>query len=314
MYSAKPEALVLICLLLTGACGCDPTHSQCSRDFSSSSVQEPTDFNPGLAGSIRGLVVWSGTTPDIPSLTTPPDPLAGPVLRKRQLRPNPNVPEIDPASHGINNAVVFLRGVDPRRSKPWDIPHVVIEQCQCQYRVIQNGKAGRVGIVRLGDEVEMISRDETFYALHAAGAAYFTLTFVDPGLPRRRALRDKGILELSSAAGYYWMRAYLHVDDHPYYALTSRQGEFQLTEVPEGNYGLGIWLPNWHVLRHERDPESAIIARLFFRPALQKFMQVRVRPNEVEEVIVSLSGTDFGPGSRKQSGMTKLSNPTADNH
>jgi len=301
MHSVKTEVLLLAFVALTGIWGCERSHSARTNDSFSPPFQGSTRFDPKRAGSIQGRVGWSGAIPDIPLLSTPPDPLAGLVLRKRQLRPNPNAPEIDLTTRGVKDAVVSLRGVDLRRSKSWDIPPVVVEQRDCEYQVIQGGEARPVGIVRLGDDVELVSRDPTFYALHATGAAYFSLTFMDPGSPRKRTLYEKGIVELSSAAGYYWMRAYLHVDDHPYYAVTSGQGEFKLTQIPEGSYEMAIWLPDWHVLRHERDPESAIIARLFFKPAIQKLLRVRVCPNKTEEVAILLSAADFGPESTKES-------------
>jgi hypothetical protein len=38
-----------------------------------------------------------------------------------------------------------------------------------------------------------------------------------------------------------WMRAYLGVLDHPYFAVTSNDGSFQLPNVPAGDYTLAAW-------------------------------------------------------------------------
>jgi hypothetical protein len=295
MPQIKEEALLAAGLVfLASISGCAESSGHAGAGSSAVTLTQGTLFNPSSTGSIQGRVVWQGAPPRIPLLTSPPDKLAGPVLRKRQVRSNPNAPDIDANSQGIRNAVAFLRDVDVRRSKPWDIPPLLIEQRDCQYHVLQAQADSRVGIARRGQEIELVSRDSTFYAAHATGAAYFSLTFIDPDRPRKRIVREKGVVELSSAAGYYWMRAYVLVDDHPYYVRTGGRGDFNLADVPEGNYELAGWLPNWHELRHERDPESSVVARLFFRPAAQKLMPIQIRAGKVTEVSITFASADFG--------------------
>ena len=38
-----------------------------------------------------------------------------------------------------------------------------------------------------------------------------------------------------------WMRAYLGVLDHPYFAVTPSDGSFRLGDVPAGDYTLAVW-------------------------------------------------------------------------
>ena len=68
-----------------------------------------------------------------------------------------------------------------------------------------------------------MSREPVFHSVHADGAAFFTLAFPDPHDPLTRQLTEKGIVELTSATGRFAMRAYLFVDEHPYYTQTSGQ-------------------------------------------------------------------------------------------
>jgi plastocyanin len=37
-----------------------------------------------------------------------------------------------------------------------------------------------------------------------------------------------------------WMKAYVHVVEHPYYSVTNEEGVFELTKVPPGNYTLKV--------------------------------------------------------------------------
>jgi hypothetical protein len=234
-------------------------------------------------------VVWEGAIPTIAPFEVPPNPLAGEVFRKKQVRPNPNTPVIDSWTRGVANAVVFLRGVDSNQGKRWDHPPVRVEQRGCQYHVVQGRVDSAFGVVRCGDGVELVSRDRHFHSLHAGGAVFFSLTFPDPDQPVLRPLKEKGIIELTSAAGYYWMRAYLFVDEHPYYARTDSEGQFSLLQVPPGDYEAVCWLSNWRTFRHERDPESGLTSRLFFEPPIKLTQSVTLSPSGSREVVFRIS-------------------------
>jgi hypothetical protein len=242
------------------------------------------DFNPDTAGSITGRVTWQGPLPVVESFDVPPNPMAGPALWKKRREPNPNAPRIDPDTRGVGNAVIFLRGLDARRGKRWNYPPVQVEQRDCRFHVLQGDAVSQVGFVRQGAAVEMVSQDDYFYSLHADGAAYFSLAFPDPGQPLQRSLPQKGLVELSSGAGYFWMRAYLFVDDHPYYTRTDAQGRFQLTQVPPGRFELVCWMPNWREARHERDAESGELSRLLFQLPLEQHQKVILQAKESREL------------------------------
>ena len=38
-----------------------------------------------------------------------------------------------------------------------------------------------------------------------------------------------------------WMKGWLIVTDHPYYAVTDASGAFELADVPAGSYTLKFW-------------------------------------------------------------------------
>jgi hypothetical protein len=58
---------------------------------------------------------------------------------------------------------------------------------------------------------------------------------------------------------------------------------------------LVCWLPNWHVERRERDPESTLTARLFFRPPVERTRRVTIRRGEKCSVTLSVSAEAFAP-------------------
>jgi hypothetical protein len=269
--------------------GCDSPKLTPAEPPAATTVPK-TSFDPSRARTLAGRVAWNGPVPQVAPFEIMPNPLSGIVLQKRQRRPNPNLPTIDPASHGVAGAVVFLRGVDPTRARPWDLPNVCVEQRDCQIQIVQGAESTQVGFVRQGDEVELVSRDHWLHALHAGGSSFFTLMFPDPEQPLRRRLVHPGLVELSSNAGYFWMRGYLFVSEHPYCARTDREGRFSLHGVPSGSYRLTAWLPNWRVAKQERDPESGLVSRLIFELPIEVEIPVQVGAQDKTDLILELPG------------------------
>jgi hypothetical protein len=165
---------------------------------------------------------------------------------------------------------------------------VTIEQRDCQFRVLQGSEVSRVGFVRNGDDIEMVSRDPWMHALHAGGSVFFTLMFPDPDQPLRRSLSAPGLVELSSNNGYFWMRGYLFVDDHPYYCRTDHEGRFVLKDVPVGACTLVAWLPNWKVAKQERDPESGLVTRIAFDKPFEIERPLVVKEKDLKDELLRL--------------------------
>jgi hypothetical protein len=244
-------------------------------------------FDPAAAGTVQGQVAWSGDIPDVPPLRI--RPVANDPRELGETRPNPHAPVIDPASRGLAGAVVFLRGVDPERSRPWDHPPVRVVMNDFRIDVVQGESRGRVGFVRRGDAVEMVSTQEVFHSLRAGGDAFWTLAFPDPDRPLTRRLNHAGVVELSSGAGYFWMSGHLFVVEHPYFTTTDAEGRFTLPRVPPGQYELVCWHPAWQVRRRDRDPESMRVSRQEFAPPLTWVQAVTVETGQTREVRVSVS-------------------------
>jgi hypothetical protein len=252
-----------------------------------------TDFDAAGAADVRGLVSWEGGVPRVPPFRSPASPLTDTAPGKNRAWANPNAPVIDPATRAVAGAVVYLRGIDPRRARPWDHPPARVEMRDWQFHVLQGGADARTGFVRRGDAVEMVSAQPLFHSLQARGAAFFALAFPDPGQPCSRRLTRPGLVELSSPAGYFWMRAHLFVADHPYFTRTDAAGRFTLPRVPPGEYEIVCWLPDWRAAGRELDGDTGLPTRLTFRPPAEVVRPVRVTSGRASEVPFVLSQAAF---------------------
>jgi hypothetical protein len=258
-------------------------------------ARPPSHFDPATAGTITGRVVWEGEPPAVPPFQVYCNPPFGQPFLSDDVRDNPNAPAVDGPSRGVADAVLVLRGVDPARARPWDLGPVRGVQRGGRVHVLQDGADSRAGFVRRGDAVTLTSEDPYFHSLRAAGAALLRERQREEGGPLERRLEANGYVELGSGAGYFWMRGHLFVDEHPYYARTDARGRFTLPGVPPGRYRLECWHPNWVEERHERDPETALISRLTFRPPVVREQEVEVAPRGTVAVRFGLSTSLFRP-------------------
>jgi hypothetical protein len=282
-------------LLAMPVAGCSEARPQPAGEARATGVVAASQFDAASAGTIRGSVRWSGPIPTVPPFeirtllldNNPPQP--------RLVRDNPHAPRIDTATGGVGGAVVFLRGIDPKKARPWDHAKVCVENESRDMHILQGALASNVGFVRQGDAITMVSREPVFNVVRAKGAAFFSLMFPDPNQPLTRVLSNKGQVELSSGAGYYWMRGTLFVDDHPYYVRTDRHGEFELAQVPPGCYQIVCWLPNWNQAGQDRDPESGLVIRVEFHPPLELGHEVMVEAGGKTRLEFNLTATMFKP-------------------
>ncbi len=260
-----------LALLLAGGC-----HEAALPDAPAPVEALGHAFAADKTGTIQGRVTWQGDLPQAPPFQVHAFHDYANTHRLCGEHPNPHAPNIDPETRGVGQVVLVLRHVKPELSKPWRHPPVQVHIDPHGLTIVQGDGTRSIGFVRRGEEISCVSHDPLYHALRARGAAFFTLPLVDANRPSRRRLDQSGVVELSDGPGLYWRRAHLFVLDHPYAVPSDRTGHFILDQVPAGTYQLKAWLPNWRVLRREHDPETAIVSRMVFAPAVEMEQTVTV--------------------------------------
>lgn len=256
------------------------------------------NFDAASAGPVAGRVLWEGDVPVVPPFKAYANrsfPVANQFVGEK---PNPHAPQVDPQSRGVRHAVAYLDKVDVDRSRPWDHGPVRIVVRTRELHVEQgsnslDGVSSIVGFVRQGDEVELVNDDVTYHLIRARGAAFFSLPFAVAHEPVRRRLGETGLVELSAGAGQFWMRSYVFVAEHPYYALSDAAGRFELSHVPAGDYDLIVWLPNWRVERLERDPEVGLVSRIVYAAPWHERRRIRVEAGQRSAVTFRVAAAQF---------------------
>ena len=183
--------------------------------------------SPAPAASIKGAVVYTGPAPEKRMIPINIDQyVCGKSRESDEL--------VLGANRGIRWAVVSLQSPPAgARSEPSAKP-VQMDQQGCVY-------APRVVIVPVGGTVEFLNSDPLLHNLHSVSTENTTFNRTQPkGRTIPVAFKKAEIVRVDCDL-HTWMRAWVVVTEHLFYAVTGPTGEFALDNVPPGKYTLKIW-------------------------------------------------------------------------
>jgi plastocyanin len=135
---------------------------------------------------------------------------------------------------GMRNVVVSLQPPPPGATWPAVLPMVQMDQQQCVF-------VPRVVVVPVGGTVEFLNTDRLLHNLHSTSTVNPTFNRTQPrGRTIPMVFKQPEIIRVVCDL-HPWMRAWVVVAEHPFYAVTNDQGEFRLDNVPPGQYTLQVW-------------------------------------------------------------------------
>jgi plastocyanin len=221
-------------------------------------------------GTIKGRLVWGGA--DVPPpkevpITKDPEVCGTKPQKSRDLL-------IDPNTKGVANGFAYLvkpNGANPEAEKALlaKEAQVVVDQKQCQFLPYS---------VALHKDQPLVftSSDPVNHNVHYSA---FTNQAFNQIVPPNGKLEVKLVAEKTATGGYRpltltcdihpWMKGYIMVLDHPFFAITKDDGSFEIHGVPAGTQNLVVW--------------QGTVG--FVSPGLGKGMPVMVKAGET---------TDFG--------------------
>lgn len=182
--------------------------------------------HPAWAAAIRGVVVYTGSVNAKKLPVTIDQYVCG--------KDKPAEDLVVGAQRGVRSAVVWLKTPPPGASWPTAPVKVEMDQRSCVF-------VPRVVLVPAGGTVEFLNSDRLLHNLHSVSKENPSFNRTQPkGRAIPIAFAKPEIVQINCDL-HSWMRAWVVVADHPFYALTNEAGEFSLPSVPPGNYTLQIW-------------------------------------------------------------------------
>ena len=194
---------------------------------------------PGAApaASIRGVVLNAGPAPDHKQIPINIDQyVCGKSKESDELIVGPN--------RGIRWAVVSIQA--PPTAAKWEPSSkpVQIDQQQCLY-------VPRVVVVPVGGTVEFLNTDRLLHNLHSVSTENSTFNRTQPKGRTIPVVFKKPETVRVDCDLHTWMRAWVVVAEHPFYAVTGPGGEFVLDNVPAGKYTLKVWQEALGTVTHD---------------------------------------------------------------
>jgi hypothetical protein len=191
------------------------------------------------AGTITGDVTFVDSPPKMaPVKVTKDQDYCGETL--------PDESYLVDANGGLKNVVVF---VEPAQAAiPADPQKLnMIENTGCRY-------APRVIAMQKGERLRVKNNDPKLHIPHSylneKTVFMLSLPFKNTILDATQKIRDVGILKLVCDT-HGWMLGFVHVFDHPFFAVTDDKGAFSIPNVPAGTYTLKAWHEDAGVRSHE---------------------------------------------------------------
>lgn len=175
-------------------------------------------------GSLQGKVRLEGA---------PPSPKAFTITQDRDVcGKTATEPGVEVSGGGIKNAVVMLKEI--KKGKAFDFPKPVLDQKGCVFRP-------QIVLMAPG-ELTIKNSDSVTHNVHTKSVTNPKLNLTMPRVRREAsaALHQPEIIPVACDA-HRWMKAFVVVASHPYYAVTGDGGSFTLEGVPPGRYTLEVW-------------------------------------------------------------------------
>ena len=188
---------------------------------------------PAASVSISGTVTLKGKAPARKRIRLDADP------KCVQLHPEPMLSEdvlVDASNH-LQWAFVYVKAGLGDAKRP-DAPKapVVLDQRGCRYEP-------RVMGVRVGQDFLIRCSDELLHIVHAIPRANQEWGFSqqEKGRERTKVFTAPEIMVPIKCDVHLWMKAWVGVLDHPWFAVTDASGRFEIKDLPPGKYTLEAW-------------------------------------------------------------------------
>jgi len=229
MIFVRPRQISLVLLAACGVLGCgskDSGGGHATRNGSGKSVDAAT------VGSISGRVTLSGAPPVLRAIDMGAEPSCS------AAHSTPVIPPLVVADSNRNlaNVIVYVKsGASEYSFRPPSEPAKLAQQ-GCMY-------VPRVLGLMTGQKLEVKNEDQATHNVFVMSKDNRPSNRSEiPGSPaiEETFIAPEAAIPVKCNV-HPWMKGYLFVFDHPFYAVTSRDGTFALNGLPPGTYTIGAW-------------------------------------------------------------------------
>jgi plastocyanin len=214
-------------MLLLGGCRRNAANPEATNPGGIAVSKAAPVIDPATAGSISGVVHFSGKTPERIKIDMSADPACA-------MSDTPNYTEQYVVSEGkLANVFVYVKSGIPAWSAPWNAPAVVMDQKGCRY-------VPHVIGLQQGGKVEYRNSDPATHNVHTLpqdpANHSVDVSEMPGGEPQSETFRSPELMIPVRCNNHPWMQAFINVAPNSFFAVTGADGSFTLHGLPPGTY------------------------------------------------------------------------------
>ena len=181
-------------------------------------------------GALIGNVKYQGKVPKPKPLKMDADPVCGSAHKEPVYRQSFVMNE----EGYLKNVLVYIKDAKYDGGIP-DNP-AVIDQSGCIYSPHVQG------IIK-GQELLIKNSDATLHNIHGLPKINSEFNFAMPKVVKEKAIKFEKVEQhiYIKCDVHPWMKSYISVFDHPYFAVTDDTGYYKIDNIPPGTYEVIAW-------------------------------------------------------------------------
>jgi plastocyanin len=217
-------------LTLAGCGGGGETKTEAPREAAGGAAAAPDLAN---GGTITGKVSFEGTKPVMKTIDMSANPTCS---REHASSPAKSEEVIVNANGTLKNAFVWIKAGLP--DKNWQVPATPVEldQTGCMYKPHVLG-------VMAGQNIEIKNSDPTNHNIHPMPQINQDWNESQPpgSAAKMQSFPRQEVMIPVKCNIHPWMRSYIGVVNHPFFAVTGDDGTFTIKGLPPGTYTVETW-------------------------------------------------------------------------
>jgi hypothetical protein len=184
------------------------------------------------AATLTGMVKFEGAAPKMANIQMSADPYC--QSQHTSAPPTEEDAVVGPAGE-LANVFVYIK--DIKGNFPAPSTPVTIDQKGCQYHP-------HVNAVMVGQPLDIKNDDNTLHNIHALPVANSQFNEGQPvqGMVSTKKLDKVEMTPFKIKCDVHgWMKSYMAVMPHPFYAVSQTNGTFTIPNLPPGQYTVVAW-------------------------------------------------------------------------